>query len=106
MNKYEKDEITRLPNKYKPIGAWGYFGYKILFAIPVIGFICLLIFAFSGSNVNRRSFARSYFCVYLVVLVITIILGVVAYFLLKDVLVEVKDMIVEYWNMLKDMLQN
>lgn len=62
MTRREKDEIERLPGKYRPIGAWGYFGYTILFSLPIIGQLCLLIFALSGSNINRRSFARMYFC--------------------------------------------
>ena len=70
MKKYEKDEISRLPNKYKPLGAWRYFGYNILFSIPVIGFIFLIIFACSSNNINRRSYARSFFCVLLIVLVV------------------------------------
>ncbi len=70
MNKYEKEEISRLPSQYRPLGAWGYFGYSILFNIPVIGFILLLVFSFSGSNINRRSFARSYFCGFILVLIV------------------------------------
>ncbi len=62
MNRYERDEIDTLPSKYRPVGAWGYFGYTLLFSIPIIGQIFLIVFALSGSNVNRRSFARSYFC--------------------------------------------
>lgn len=73
MNSIEKEEISKLPDKYRPLGAWAYFGYSILFTIPFIGFICLIIFACSSANINRRSFARSYFCV----LVIAAILFVV-----------------------------
>ena len=76
MNKYERDEIRRLDPKYRPIGAWGYFGYQILFSIPLIGFICLIIFACSGSNINRRSFARSYFCALILVAIVILILVV------------------------------
>ncbi len=76
MNKYEKEEISRLPSQYRPLGAWGYFGYSILFNIPVIGFILLLVFSFSGSNINRRSFARSYFCGFIIALIIIGILAV------------------------------
>ena len=59
---------------YTPITMWGYFGYQILFAIPIVGFICVLIFAFSAHNINLRNFARSYFCFLIIVLVI---LGIV-----------------------------
>jgi len=76
MNSYERDEIRSLPAKYRPIGAWGYLGYNILFAIPLIGIICLIVFALSGNNVPRRSFARSYFCVvFLILIVVAVVIG-------------------------------
>lgn len=79
MNSFEKNEIEKLDSKYRPIGAWGYFGYNILFSIPFIGFICLLIFCFSGSNINRRSYARSFFCAALLVLIVLgILIGILA----------------------------
>ena len=73
MNSYEREEISKLPDKYRPMSAWAYFGYQILFSIPLIGFIVLLICAFSSSNINRRSFARSYFCILIIILVIAVI---------------------------------
>ncbi len=57
--------------QFRPLSAWGYFGYAILFAIPIIGWIFLLIFSFSTKNYNRRSFARSYWCGFLVAVIIT-----------------------------------
>lgn len=33
-----------LPEKYRPLGMWAYFGYTILFSIPLLGFIFLIIF--------------------------------------------------------------
>lgn len=73
MKKVEKEEIKALPSKYKPLGAWAYFGYSILFAIPIVGFICLIVFACSGSNVVRRSYARSFFCGYLLIAIVFLI---------------------------------
>lgn len=56
---------------YTPIGMWGYFWYSILFIIPIIGCIFLIVFALGGTrNINLRNYARSYFC-------IIILLGVV-----------------------------
>ena len=56
----------------KPISMWQYFGYEILFSIPVVGFIVLLIFAFGGNqNINVRNFARSYFCYLIIVLILS-----------------------------------
>lgn len=33
-----------LPKEYKPLSAWAYFGYQLLFAIPFVGFILLIVF--------------------------------------------------------------
>lgn len=63
-------------NKYRPLSPWAYFGYQILFALPIIGIILLIFYSLSDSNINRRNFARSYFCVYVLAIVIVII-GVV-----------------------------
>ncbi|MCR5618351.1 MAG: hypothetical protein K6F83_08685 [Clostridiales bacterium] len=60
--------------KYKPLTAWQYFWLQILFAIPVVGFVFLIVFSISPANINRRSFARSYFCVYIVAIVLILIL--------------------------------
>lgn len=51
-----------IPDEYRPIGMWGYFGYQILFAIPVIGWILCIGFAFMANNRNVRNFSRSQFC--------------------------------------------
>ena len=57
---------------------WGYFGYEILFSIPIIGFIMLLIYAFGGTkNINLRNFARSYFCLFIIAMIIFIIFFVI-----------------------------
>ena len=70
MDNYTESNI---PEEYKPIGMWGYFGYQILFAIPLVGFILLIVFAFGGSkNRNLRNFARSYFCWLMILLIIGI----------------------------------
>jgi hypothetical protein len=70
MDNYTESNI---PEEYKPIGMWGYFGYQILFAIPLVGFILLIVFAFGGSkNRNLRNFARSYFCWLIILLIIGI----------------------------------
>lgn len=63
----------QVPAAYKPISAWGYFGYKLLFCIPVVGFILLIVFSVSDENINRRNFARSYWCD----LVLSAVLGII-----------------------------
>lgn len=66
--------MENIPSEYRPLSAWAYFGYNILFNIPIIGFICCIIFAFDGSNINRRSYARSFFCIYVVILILFAVL--------------------------------
>ena len=65
---------NRIPEEYKPITMWGYFGYSLLFAIPLVGFIVALIFSFGGtSNVNLRNYARSMFCWLIIFFIIFVI---------------------------------
>lgn len=69
-------EEYNIPEEYKPISMWGYFGYEILFSIPVIGLIFLIVEAVASRNKNVRNFARSYFC-FLIIIVIAIIVFMV-----------------------------
>lgn len=68
-----------IPEEYRPISMWGYFGYQLLFSIPCVGFILLLVFSFGGSkNINLRNFARSYFCFMLLSIVLSVIILIIA----------------------------
>lgn len=73
-NTYTEDD---LPVEYKPIGAWQYFGLSILFSLPLVGFILLIVFSFSNGNINRRNYARSYWCAALVSLILIILTVIV-----------------------------
>ena len=69
---------NQLPEQYRPLSMWEYFGYSLLFNIPVVGFVFLIVFSFSGSNINRRNYARSYFCgliLFIILIVIRISAG-------------------------------
>ena len=59
-----KKKVTadQIPEEYQPLSPWAYFGLQILFAVPIVGFIFLIIYSINGSNLNRRNFARSYWC--------------------------------------------
>ena len=64
-----------IAEELKPISMWGYFGYEILFSIPLIGLILLLVFSFGGTrNINLKNFARSYFCFLLIGVVLFVII--------------------------------
>lgn len=73
-------ENNNIPEKYRPISMWGYFGYEILFSIPVIGFIFLIIFAIGSKNVNKKNFARSYFCFLIIIGLIALVTYAIAMF--------------------------
>lgn len=48
-------------------------GYGILFTLPVIGWILAIVFALNDDNLNRRNFARGYWCMVLVVVILSIV---------------------------------
>lgn len=71
--------MVNIPDEYKPITMWGYFGYQILFSIPCVGFILLLVFSLGGTqNKNLKNFARSYFCFMILIVIIMLIIISVA----------------------------
>ncbi|MBR0205503.1 MAG: ABC transporter permease [Clostridia bacterium] len=79
----ELNQNGQIPYQYRPLSPWAYFGYSLLFSIPLVGFILLIVFSFSNENINRRNFARSFFCalligviIFVVMLVLGLVLGV------------------------------
>lgn len=75
----EENKVLNIPEEYRPISMWGYFGYQLLFSIPCVGFIFLLVFSFGGTkNVNLKNFARSYFCILIIMAVLFVILFLIA----------------------------
>lgn len=69
-------KAPKIPEEYRPISMWGYFGYEILFSIPLIGWILVIIFAITAQNHNLKNFARSQFCFWIIWLVLLIIMAV------------------------------
>lgn len=68
---------SNIPAEYQPISAWGYFGWNLLFGVPCVGFIVLLVFALGGTkNINLKNYARSFFCIMLLTVIILVILAV------------------------------
>lgn len=81
---FEKQEIQNLPAKYQPLSCWTYFLLTLLYSIPVVGLVFLILHAISAGNINKRNFARSYFCVFViafVVLLISVLSGAIGEFL-------------------------
>lgn len=69
---------TVLPEENRPLSGWAYFGLQLLFAVPIVGFVFLIVFSFNGSNINRRNFARSYWCVLLLAVIFAIVFVIIA----------------------------
>ena len=98
MAKVKYDGSTQ----FKPISPWGYIGYTILFAIPIVGIICLIVFALSSTNINRRNLARSYWCAFLVVVLVCVASGLLAYFNVGSV----REDLVRSFPQLRNVFQN
>ena len=98
MTQFEKAEISRLPKKYKPMGAWGYFWHNFLYCIPVLGLIILIANACSDKNLSRRGYARSILLSLLIGVIIAVIAvgAVVALFMSGAIPQEIIDMLADY----------
>jgi len=72
MIKMAKKNFTG-PEEYRPLSPWAYFGYSVLFTVPLIGLIVNLVLCFSNTNINRRNFARAFWCIYVVVVIAVVL---------------------------------
>ena len=64
-------------DQYRLLSPWAYVGYGILFTLPVIGWILAIVFALNDDNLNRRNFARAYWCWVLVAVIAAIVVMIV-----------------------------
>ena len=68
----------QVPEEYRPLSPFAYFGYTILYNIPLIGWIFRVIHAIAATNVNKRNYARSYFVILfllILIFVVTMLIG-------------------------------
>ncbi len=73
-----------IPQSYKPLSPWAYYGLQLLFSIPLVGFICLIVFSFDNGNIHRRNFARSYWCALLIQVILIVLIVVLVLVLNLD----------------------
>lgn len=73
MNEFE---LHHLPEAYRPLSPWSYFGLGLLYTLPLLGWIFLIVHAIGSANINRRNYARSYFCVYLLAIILIALLTI------------------------------
>lgn len=84
----------------KEVSTAGYFWLMLLFAIPVVGFIAMLIFAFAVKNKNLRNFARAHVVWIVVALILAILLWIILKVVLKVTGVEID------WESIVENLRN
>ncbi|MBP3255386.1 MAG: hypothetical protein J6M60_02715 [Clostridia bacterium] len=57
MEEYNEQNI---PEAYKPLGAWAFFGWTLLFNLPFVGWIIVIVFSCGvSSRKNLTNYARS-----------------------------------------------
>ena len=76
--------IDQCPREYKPLGTSAYFWLSILYAIPVLGFVFVLILSAIPRNRNLKNFTRAILVFYLIAIIIGLIAGIVIMFLMPD----------------------
>lgn len=70
-----------LPHELKPVTAGEFFGYTLLFGIPLVGFIMLFVVAFGSSyKKSLRNYAKYYLILYLVMTIIMVVIMLLAIF--------------------------
>lgn len=74
--------VTQLPTALKPLGAWGFVGYTLLFMLPLLGFVFVLVFALGGTQrVCLKNYARGVLLLWLLALVIAAVAVGLVWFL-------------------------
>ena len=61
-----------LPKKFRPLGAWSFFGWACVFSLPLVGLVLAIVFSFVQKNLCRRNFARFFLCVRLVLVLLVV----------------------------------
>ena len=89
---YEKNFIRTLPAEFRPMRSWGYFGFSLLFMIPIVGLILMIVLAACAPNVNLRRFSRFFLLFTLFILLMSILTGVVLNALFGDMVTAVVSM--------------
>jgi len=78
--------VAQLPYDLKPLGAWAFFGYGLLFLIPLVGLVLALVFALGGtSRVCLKNYARGVLLAWLFALVLAALAAGALWYFSADV---------------------
>ena len=70
----EQFDEQNIPEAYKPISAWGFVGWTLLFNLPLAGWIIVIVMACGVSaKKNVTNFARSYLLMWLIGFIIGLV---------------------------------
>ena len=76
----EEFNEQNIPEAYKPISAWGFVGWSLLFNLPLVGWIIVIVFACGVSaKKNVTNFARSYLLMWLIATIIAVVTWLVMF---------------------------
>ena len=76
---------SNLAPEYRPMGAWEYFGYSLLYSIPIVGLILAFVFAFNNDNIHRKNHALAFLFTLAIVIVLSVCLFFTAFTVLRRV---------------------
>ena len=88
------------------MGAWSYFGLSILYCIPLVGFIFLICHACMMSHENRCHYARSYFCILVVMLILVALVAAVFGIALLMGATNITDGFTDAWESLRGSIED
>lgn len=67
--------INSVSEQNRPLSTWEYFGYLLLFSVPLLGLICMIIFATGADkNKNLTNLSRAYLLIIVIFLLISVLL--------------------------------
>lgn len=77
---YQQFNANMLPPEYRPVSIGQFFGYTLLFSVPLIGFIMLLVTAFgSGNSISLKNYAKSMLIWYVIGIALSVIICVIGF---------------------------
>ena len=80
-----------IPRELKPLTTSHIFWYLFLVCIPVIGWVCLLLFSLAGKNKSKRSLSRAILIYWIIFILLLCLAFVVAFVIDQKLLLQLFD---------------
>lgn len=94
-----KTESVPADKSGKVASFWAYLGLIALFSLPLIGYICALIFAFAPQNKNIKNFARAWVIFKLVLSILAIVATIVFVGAISAIINDIVDQVGDLGNL-------